>query len=31
MVAATAVIYWIVLGLVTLPLMGLIIASIYGE
>ncbi len=30
-IAAAVVIYWTVLGLVTLPLMGLIIAAIYGE
>jgi len=30
-VAATVVVYWTILGLLALPLMGLIIAAIYGE
>lgn len=30
-IALTVVIYWTVLGLVVMPLMGLIIAAIYGE
>jgi len=30
-IALTVVIYWIILGLVFTPLMGLIIAAIYGE
>jgi hypothetical protein len=30
-VATTVVVYWTILGLIQIPLEGLIIAAIYGE